>query len=135
MINNFQKIKFLSIVSLTVLFILAAPLQIEAQFGETGLETLDSTGWGAGFDITKEAGLSVTVGNIIKTILGFLGITAVIIVLYGGFMWMTAGGNEEKVTKAKTLLRNAAIGFIIIAASYAITFFVVERLQQAALGG
>ena len=46
----------------------------------------------------------VFAANIIRVALGFLGIVAVAIVLYGGFVWMTAAGNEERLSKAKKIL-------------------------------
>lgn len=51
------------------------------------------------------------------------------VVLYAGIMWMTAQGNEEQVTKAKTMIRNAIIGFIIISAAYAITYYVIGAIS------
>jgi len=51
--------------------------------------------------------------NIINLVLGFLGLIAVIIILIGGFKWMTAGGNEEKVGEAKKLLIAGLIGSTI----------------------
>src|SRR3989338_7576776 len=40
----------------------------------------------------------VIVAQIIREVLGFLGILAVIIILYAGFKWMTSGGSEDKIT-------------------------------------
>ncbi len=70
--------------------------------------------------------------RIINVALGFLGIIAVIIVLYGGFMWMTAGGNEERVTKAKQILAAGIIGLVIIIMSWAIARYVVQALISVA---
>jgi hypothetical protein len=68
--------------------------------------------------------------KIINIALGFLGIVAVILVLYGGFMWMTAAGNEERVTKAKQILTAALIGLIIIIMAWALTRFVMDQLMN-----
>lgn len=78
-----------------------------------------------------EADLESTIGNIINVVLGFLGIVAVVIVLFGGFKWMTAGGNDEKVAEAKKLLVAGVIGLAIILSAYAITSFVLTSLVQA----
>jgi uncharacterized membrane protein len=72
-----------------------------------------------------------TAVRIINVALGFLGIIAVVIVLYGGFMWMTAGGNEERITKAKQILTAGVIGLVIIVMAWAIARFVVETLMKA----
>ena len=72
--------------------------------------------------------------DIINVVLGFLGIVAIIIVLWGGFMWMTAGGNEEKVTKARQLLVAGITGLVIILAAYAIARFVIQQVYTATGG-
>lgn len=89
--------------------------------------------------IGTQTGLSTTdvrlvVARIIRTALGLLGIIALVIVLYGGFMYMTAGGNEERVGTAKKILVNGGIGLLIILSSYAITSFVISRLVAATTG-
>lgn len=69
-----------------------------------------------------------TVSNVIKAFMGLLGIVAVIIILLGGFKWMTAGGNEEKVSEAKKLIISGIIGLVIILSAYAIAQFVVGAI-------
>lgn len=71
------------------------------------------------------------VAQIINVVLTLLGIIAVIIVLLGGFKWMTAGGNEDKVSEAKKLLGAGVIGLVIILAAWGIASFVLEQLMSA----
>jgi len=78
--------------------------------------------------------LKQTIGNLIRVALGFLGVVAVVIVLYGGFKWMVAGGNDEKVGEAKKLIISGIIGLAIILSAYAITTFVITNLINAAQG-
>ena len=66
--------------------------------------------------------------RIIQIALGLLGIIAVVIMMYGGYMWMTANGDEEKVTKAKEVLRNGTIGLLIILSAFALATFIINRL-------
>ena len=68
---------------------------------------------------------------IVNVLLGFLGIIAIIIILYGGFVWMTAGGNEEKVSQAKKIITAGIIGLVIIFVSFAIASFVITQLISA----
>ena len=75
--------------------------------------------------------LRETVGAIIKVALGFLGVVAVVVVLIGGFQYMTAGGSEEKVSKARKWIISGIIGLAIILSAYAITSFVVDSLLKA----
>jgi len=72
-----------------------------------------------------------TVGQIINVAMLFLGIIAVGIILVGGFKWMTAGGNEEKVGEAKKLLGSGVIGLVIVLAAWGIATFVLEQLVNA----
>jgi len=61
--------------------------------------------------------------NIIRVLLGLLGTIFVVLIVYAGFLWMTAGGNEENVKKAKGYIFNAIIGLCIVLSAYGITFF------------
>ncbi|MBI4135324.1 DUF4215 domain-containing protein [Candidatus Uhrbacteria bacterium] len=74
------------------------------------------------------------VANIIRIALGFLGVVALALILYGGFMYMTAAGNEERIEKARKILVNAVIGLAIILSAFAITQFILSRLQEATRG-
>ena len=84
---------------------------------------VDSSGLGS------EDDLPAMIGGLIQTAMGFLGIVAVVIVLIGGFLWMTAAGDDKKVESAKKLLGAGVIGLIIIMAAYAITAFVLSQLS------
>jgi len=77
----------------------------------------------------------MVVGRVIQIILSFLGAIAVLLVMYAGFLWMTSDGDEEKITRAKGILRNAIIGLIIILSSWAIATFVLSQLINAIGGG
>ena len=71
------------------------------------------------------------VAKIINVMLGFLGVIAVIIVLLGGFKWMTAAGNEDKIAEAKKLMAAGVVGLIIVLSAWGITKFVLEQLINA----
>lgn len=79
--------------------------------------------------------LTETVASIINVALSLLGIVAVVIILAGGFMWMTAAGNEEKLEKAKQLIFGGIIGLAIILSAYAIARFVIDNLVTATTTG
>ena len=73
--------------------------------------------------------------NIVKYLMTFLGIIAVVIILLGGFKWMTAAGNEDKVDEAKKLIIAGLIGLVIILAAFIIVQFVMRVSNQALNGG
>jgi hypothetical protein len=72
-----------------------------------------------------------TVASIIKVALGLLGIVAVVIILIGGFTWMTAGGNDERVGQAKKWIFSGVIGLAIILSAYALATWVISSLVSA----
>jgi TRAP-type C4-dicarboxylate transport system permease small subunit len=74
------------------------------------------------------------IGRIIRIILGFTGLIAIVIILWGGFRWMTAGGSEEKVKTAKGILTAGAIGLFLVFAAYAIATFVINVLARVTAG-
>ncbi|MBT6563099.1 MAG: hypothetical protein HON76_11305, partial [Candidatus Scalindua sp.] len=80
------------------------------------------------------ADLLETVINIVQWALGLLGLAAVIVIMYGGFIWMTAKGNQDKIAKAKKILFNGLIGLAIILLSWAIVFFVMRTIEDASSG-
>ena len=60
------------------------------------------------------------IGRIINGVLGIVGSLALLLFIYGGFTWMTAGGNEEKVKKAQKIIVSSVLGILIIFTSYAL---------------
>lgn len=69
--------------------------------------------------------------KIVSVLMTFLGIIAVVVILLGGFKWMTAGGNEDKVSEARKLIISGIIGLVIILSAWAIVNFVLTNIQGA----
>ncbi|MEK9152665.1 MAG: pilin [Patescibacteria group bacterium] len=64
-----------------------------------------------------------TFGNIANVILGVSGSFALLMFVYGGFLFLSSAGNQEQVSKGKTVLKNAIMGIVIILGSgYVITY-------------
>ena len=115
----------LSILATLVFSLALAPAALAATTQETlGLTYGSVTGLGS-TDIRE------TIASIINVALGLLGIVALVIVLYGGFKWMTAGGSDEQVGEARKIIISGVVGLAIIFSSYAIANFVLEQLGQA----
>ncbi len=72
--------------------------------------------------------------NIMNIILGFVGFLAVVIVIYGGFKWMTAAGNNDQVEEAKKIIIAGIIGIIIIISAFSISAFVINQLWNVTGG-
>lgn len=78
----------------------------------------------------EQTNVQTMIGTIIKSALTITGLIFLILMVYGGFLWMTGRGEEEQISKAKKTISAAVIGIIIVAGSYAITVFVTERVVE-----
>ncbi|MFA5184464.1 MAG: Ig-like domain-containing protein [Patescibacteria group bacterium] len=107
--------------------ILAADFALAADFG------LDIVNNGLGGSLAA-TDPRIVAGRIIQIALSFLGAIAVILIMAAGFLWTTSGGDEEKITRAKAILRNAIIGLVIILSAWGIATFVLSRLLDATGG-
>ena len=79
---------------------------------------------GAGF--TEPQDPRIIIANIIKVVLTLVATILFVLIIWAGFEWMTAGGNDEQVGKAKKTISNATIGLIVVLSSYAITIAVTN---------
>lgn len=128
--NFFRKILF------PVLFLcLAAPALAagpDIGLGDQGLTQKVAGQSGYTVAGVTDTSLSASIGRIVKVVLSLVGTIFFVLTVYAGFLWMTASGNEEQVTKAKDILKMAVIGLAITLASYSITSFVLGRIITAA---
>ena len=67
--------------------------------------------------------------RIINVVMGFLGMLAILIILFAGFKWMTAAGNKENMEAAAKMLRDGVIGLIIIFSAWTLAWFVVNTIK------
>ena len=105
-----------------IVVLAACSLQLVAAPAAQALDT--GLGFGTATGLSTQD-IRVTVAKIIRAFIGILGLVALVIILYGGFLWMTSGGNEEKIEKGKQVLTNGAIGLAIIFLSLGITQFII----------
>ena len=114
---------------LVVVPMLAAPHTILAQSDDPyGVNDLGDAGVELG-----DADINDTIASIINIVLSFLGVLATLIILFGGFKWMTSQGNTEKVDEARKLIGAGIVGLVIILAAYAIAKFVLGSLENEIL--
>jgi hypothetical protein len=115
--------------SLFLVAVLVLPFFVFAQVqSDVGvLDTLQSVGTAGGYAEADSGSLATTLGIIVNVILSLLGIIFVVLMIVGGFHWMTAGGNEEAVKKAQSRIKNAIIGLVVVVSAYAI-WNIIDRL-------
>lgn len=102
---------------------LAMPILIFAA-DPLGASLLHSSVGGLGL----ESELENSVASVIKAVLAITGTVFLVLMIVGGLIWMTASGNEEKITKAKKIIIGAVIGLAITLSAYTITSFVASRV-------
>jgi len=78
--------------------------------------------------------IRVIIGRIVQVFLGLLGTIAVILIIYGGWLYMSSAGDAQKIVKAKKVIINAVIGLLIILSSLAISQFIIGALIKATTG-
>lgn len=93
------------------------------QAATTPLDRMKNTAGQVGYATVSIAPQTIIV-NIILAVLGFTALVFCLMIIYSGYQLLTSGGNEEKIKDAKKRLYYAVIGFVVIAAAYAITVFV-----------
>lgn len=94
--------------------------------------TIDNTLQGTGIPMVS---LTVFLIGILRIFFGLLGIIALFLLIYGGFIWMSSQGDPEKVKKAKQIIYNTIIGLIVIFSAFAISSFLMSWLSGWGAGG
>jgi len=94
--------------------------QTAAQNALQGLEQSSNKAYGT----LPTDDVPTTIGKIVGVVLSFVGVLFLFLLVYGGFGWMLAKGNQQEVQKAKDLIEAAVFGLILILAAYALTSFI-----------
>ena len=126
--NKYLKQVF--IVSLLVI-ILVLPYFVFAT--DSALDKLEQVGTGGtgetgAYQPAGETTIAEIMGAAVSAFLGLLGVIFIALIIYAGYYWMTAEGEEEKVIKAKDTIRQAIIGLVLVIAAYAIWAFIKAKL-------
>lgn len=91
------------------------------------INPLDPAGTG---DVT----ITTIIGRLITTILGVTGSVALLMFVYGGFLWLISAGEPDKVKKGKEVMKWAALGLVVIVGAYTIVKAIVSALESGTLG-
>ena len=97
---------------------------------------LDRAACSGGISSAKATGTEASVLQIVSDVLqivyGFLGVLFALLIVYAGFLYLTARGNTEQVERAQSYIRNAVIGIIILFTAFVITREIVSLLGTIA---
>lgn len=116
-----------------VLFILLIPALVLADTSDSNtnkaIKNLDDIGSKQGpYELAGDFTLSQIIGTVISVALALIGAIFLALMLYAGYHWMTARGEEEKVEQAKDTINRAVVGLIIVVGAYAIWQFIFNEL-------
>ena len=107
--NNAKITAILIVLLLSAVFLFANFDVVSAQTADLGMDHAENLG------LSNAGGRSIqqVMVTIVRWLLTFVGLIAVVMIMWAGFLWMTSGGNEEKVQKAKRTLINSVIGVFL----------------------
>lgn len=74
--------------------------------------------------------LEAYIASLVKALLSLIGVVFVALIIYGGFLYLTSGGAEDKIKKAKSTLKNSLIGLLIVLSGYSVTYFIATQLES-----
>ncbi len=114
-------------ISILILFSSAAPAFAQVA-KQKGIVPLVNPIGGTVENPEGQTNMAAIIGGIVKAGLALIGSLTLVVFVYGGFLWMTSGGNADRVAKGKTIMMWAVLGLFIIFGSYAILSTVISGL-------
>lgn len=130
--RNIRRIQTTATLGMLFILVLGGVLFFgNSAFAAASSDTLQKLGSATGL---PDMPLPILIANLIRMVLGVIGIITVILVIYAGIMYLNAKGEPEKTKKAKKLLGQMVVGLLIIFSSYSITSYILGRLLEAVMG-
>ncbi|MFH0951521.1 MAG: hypothetical protein V1765_03560 [bacterium] len=135
MVKSLSKSLFLLLVIGTMLLGMVNFVSAQNNDGTYGLDTATDTANAGDKVLDKGSGATASdslakgLGKMVGALLAFLGVIFLILMIYGGVLWMTAAGNDQQIGKARTLIVAAIIGLLIVLSAYAITSYLADNID------
>jgi len=127
-----RNILIFSTILLGIFLIYSFSASAQSSYNFVNNSGLSTTGNNAGFNLATP-GPEVIISQVIQIILSLLGVIFLALMIYAGIVWMTAQGDEKKVQKAKDMISESIIGLIIVAAAYALSYFLISYFSANTL--
>lgn len=102
-----------------------APIAVHAQGLGGAKNQLDSIATKSGVNTSADVG--TVMGTVIATALSLVGIIFLALMVYAGYLWMTARGEASQIEKAQEIIKASLIGIFVVLSAYAITAFVMGK--------
>lgn len=94
----------------------------------SGLDTTAKEAYGTDNISQVSKTVPELIGQVVGSVLAFIGVLFLLLMIYAGILWMTARGNDQQVTKAIDLITAAVIGLVIVLSAYAITAYIGSQI-------
>lgn len=122
------------IIAVAIAAIVALPVHATTLYdraaGALG-KTIDAA-YGGGNEVAVDGNTFLnSLITIINQLITFVGVIFLLLLIYAGYLWMMARGNEEEVNKAKKITRETVIGLILILLARLLTEFILSQIGQA----
>jgi hypothetical protein len=117
----------LSIALILALLVPLATLTVSAQGVEDICQGVAITGGNCDDDASST--INSTVETVINLLSIVVGVVAVIMIIIGGFKYITSSGDSNNVTNAKNTILYAIIGLVVVALAQVIVIFVLDEVS------
>lgn len=127
------KIAIMSLLTVGVLAVPAMASAVTSNNITTNTCTGVQTATGSAAQCNNPGGTQTTVNNIITTVINIfsivVGAVSVVMIIFGGFRYITSGGDSTKVNSSKNTILYAVIGLVVVALAQFIVQFVLTKSQ------
>lgn len=123
-----KKYKKLILLACLIVALILPQMILAANPALNTLDNIASGDKGPYASVAAGNNLNAIIGTVISIGLGLIGIIFLVLMIYAGYNWMTARGEEEKVAAAKETITRAVVGIIIVIGAYAVWRFIFVRL-------
>ena len=86
------------------------------------------------FNFQQGGDVRIFLAGLVQAALSLVGVIFFLMILYGGYLWLTAGGNEDQVKKGREFITRAVVGFMVTIGALIITRFVTELIVTSSWG-
>ncbi|MFC1613613.1 pilin [Patescibacteria group bacterium] len=107
--------------------------EVTAQQGKFFLDKIVGESYNTYATGEGEYSLVDLIAKIVLVFISLLGIFFIILLIYAGYLWMTAGGNEDQVEKSKGMIKHAVIGLVIVLSAFAISWWILGKISGQTL--
>jgi hypothetical protein len=121
---DYKKILLMTFMVFFSVFSFASASNLSDAFSSD--KNLKSSADKMGYEVVGQPSPEMVVSIVIQTVLGLLGVIFMILLVYGGILWMTAGGNDQQIEKAKKIITNSIIGLVVVLLAYSISILVLS---------